>query len=149
MRRWDHHLHSWKYTRPLLQHTLQQWIWSNWHSLLYCNARSAKCHDKWELATILLAHHPLSSLAYAVSTHGPPVASNFTIKTLHRTKNWISWYSIVDYSYSYSSSVLHFSWVILLPYFLITVQGAISCILFCTHLEVFFRTGVGKVREIV
>ena len=32
--------------------------------------------------TILLAHDPLSSLAYPMITHGPPVACNLPIKTL-------------------------------------------------------------------
>ena len=34
------------------------------------------------ITTILLAHDPLSSLAYSMITHTPPVAGNLSIKTL-------------------------------------------------------------------
>ena len=34
------------------------------------------------LATILLAHDPLSALAYSVITHTPPIAGNLSTKTL-------------------------------------------------------------------
>ena len=39
------------------------------------------------IATILLAHNPLSSLACPMITHTPPVASNLRIKTLV-TRQW-------------------------------------------------------------
>ena len=39
-------------------------------------------HPNQGLATILLAHDPLSSLAYSTITHTSLVAGNFPIKTL-------------------------------------------------------------------
>ena len=39
------------------------------------------------IITILLAHDPLSSLAYPMITHGPPVAGNLPTKNLYCPSN--------------------------------------------------------------
>ena len=50
---------------------------------LYNNGWGIQYHYHTHLyVTILLAHDPLSSLAYPMITHWPPVASNLPIKTL-------------------------------------------------------------------
>ena len=41
-----------------------------------------KCTPIKDGSTILLTHDPLSSLAYPMITHTPPVAINFSMKTL-------------------------------------------------------------------
>ena len=46
-----------------------------------------------QTATTLLAHDPLSSLAYSMSTHTPPVAGNLPIKTLV-ARQWPTNYSV-------------------------------------------------------
>ena len=74
-----------------------------WTWMCVCTCNSCKTligvHEMHGLATILLAHDPLSLLAYSMITHTPPVAGNLPIKTLVARQWPTSMYMLLVYMY--------------------------------------------------
>ena len=54
----------------------------SYKTLIGVHEMHGRMHPNSGLVTVLLAHDPLSSLAYPMITHNPVVASNLPIKTL-------------------------------------------------------------------
>ena len=67
-------------------------------------------HPIYGIATILLAHNPLSSLACPMITHIPRVASNLRIKTLVARQWPTSIHAAVLQASGYVHVYMQFAW---------------------------------------